>query len=102
MAGGMIENFGNKVARDIWEKDRSPKFPSQFHERAKALLVIMYNLSDLSELKAQGELPALRIHKLKGDRQGDLAVDIDKTSGWRVTFRFAGGKFLDVKIENYH
>ncbi len=98
----MIENFGNKIAQDIWEKNSSSKIPSEYHERAKALLTIMYNVSNLNELKAKGEPPALRLHKLKGDRQDDLAIDVDKTSGWRVTFRFANGKFLNVKIENYH
>lgn len=98
----MIENFGNKIARDIWEKDESSKLPVALHERAKALLTIMYSVSDLKELSARGEPPALRLHKLKGDRKGDMAIDIDKTSGWRITFRFENGKFLNVKIENYH
>lgn len=98
----MIENFGNKIAQDIWEKDASLKLPADLHERAKALLTIMYNVSDLDDFKAQGQPPALRLHPLKGERKGDLAIDITKTSGWRITFQFKNGKFHNVAIEDYH
>jgi len=93
----MIESFGNKLARDIWEKDFSKKLPKELCVRAKALLTIMYATADLSEFRAKGEPPSLRLHKLKGDRSGQLAIDISKTSGWRITFKFENGKFLDVK-----
>jgi proteic killer suppression protein len=98
----MIENFGNRIAKDIWEKEFSKKLPNELSERAKALLTIMHATSNLSELRAKGEPPSLRLHQLKGDRSGQLAIDINKTSGWRITFRFENGKFLDVKIEDYH
>jgi plasmid maintenance system killer protein len=47
--------------------------------------------------------PMLRPHRLKGERKDEMAVDIlGKTHPWRIVFKFKGGKFIDVKIENYH
>ncbi len=45
---------------------------------------------------------ALRLHKLKGIRKDEFAIDINKLSGWRITFRFIQNDFYDVKIEDYH
>ncbi len=98
----MIENFGNNIAKNIWERNTSSKLPREHHERAKALLTIMHAVDTLNELKVKGEPPALRVHPLKGDRRGTFAIDINKTSGWRITFKFENGKFLDVAIEDYH
>ena len=45
----------------------------------------------------------LRPHPLKGGRKGEIAIDIPgETHPWRIVFKFNSGKFLDVKIENYH
>lgn len=102
----MIESFSRgkkgKVAKDIWTDDFSRAFPRQFHLRAKFLLQVMYTTKSLDDLKYQGEPPALRLHKLKGDRKGELAIDIDKVSGWRITFEYIDNKFVNVGIEDYH
>lgn len=101
--GSVIENFGNKIAQDIWEKDQSSKIPADIWVRTKALLTIMHATSTLNDLKLQGTPPALRAHKLKGDREGEIAIDIDgKSCPWRIVLKFKDGKFSDVKIEDYH
>lgn len=71
-------------------------------KRAKVLLTIMHNTSSIEALKYKGQPPALRVHKLDGNRKKALAIDIDKRSGWRITFRFIDSEFQDVEIENYH
>lgn len=102
----MIENFSigrtGKAAKDIWEKDISRYFPRSLHLRAKFLLQIMYIAKNLDDLRDKGEPPSIRLHQLKGKRKGVLAIDIDKISGWRITFKFKKNKFIDVAIENYH
>lgn len=101
----MIENFRSgsrgKIAKDIWENGRSSKIPKKFHLRAKALLQIMYATDSLNDLKSKGHPPSVRLHHLKFDRKGEMAIDIDKTSGWRMTFVFKNSKFFDVGIEDY-
>lgn len=102
----MIENFRpgrrGKIAEDLWENGKSSKLPKQFHLRAKALLQVMYATDSLHDLKAKGHPPDVRLHHLKYDRKGEMAVDIDKISGWRITFVFKDSQFFDVGIEDYH
>lgn len=45
-------------------------------------------------------LPGFRLHALKGDLKGHLAVSV--SGNWRVTFRFEGGHAVDVDYVDYH
>ena len=102
----MIENFRDgqrgKIAKDIWNTGQSRKLPRKFHFRAKALLQIMYATDSLEDLRFKGHPPDVRLHSLKFDRKSEFAVDIDKLSGWRITFLFRDRKFCDFGIEDYH
>lgn len=96
----MIRNFGNKIAKDIWEKNESRQIPRELWIRSKALLTIMHNTTTLNDLKIEGEPPLLRLHKLQGNRKNEWSVTIKLP--WVITFVFSSGEFLNVKIENYH
>ena len=96
----MIVGFGNKVARDLWEKNQSKGLPKELWIRAKALLTIMHATTDLTDLKIKGQPPNIRLHKLQGDRKEEWSVPIKLP--WCITFKFKAGEFIDVKIENYH
>ncbi len=96
----MITSLGNKIARDIWETNRSKSLPNDLWLRAKALLIIMHSTQTLDDLKIQGQPPNIRLHKLKGDRKEYWSVTIKLP--WCITFRFKNGEFSEVKIENYH
>ena len=56
----------------------------------------------MEELKIEGFPPSVRLHPLKGSRKGQYAIDINKISGWRITFKFENNTFCEVKIEDYH
>ena len=96
----MIVNFGNKVAKDIWEANSSKTLPRELRIRAKALLTIMHHTSNLDDLKINGQPPNIRLHKLQGNRKGFWSVTIQLP--WCITFKFKNGEFSDVIIENYH
>lgn len=96
----MIVSLSNKVAKDIWETNKSKSLPKEFCLRAKALLTIMHNTRTLEDLKIQGQPPNIRLHKLKGDRKEYWSVTIKLP--WCITFKFKNGEFSEVKIENYH
>jgi len=98
----LIVGFGNKAARDIWEKDASKGVPVALHVRCKALLTIMHATSSLDDLRIKGSPPNVRLHKLKGDRKEEWSLTLRNDSPWRITFKFKDGKFSDVKIEDYH
>lgn len=98
----MIRDFGNKTAADLFHKGSSKALPRQFWVRAVHLLEVMEVVESLEDLKRSGFPPSVRLHPLHGDRKGEWAIDIYKTSGWRITFQFEENEFHKVKVENYH
>ncbi len=98
----MIKEFGNRVAFELFHYGETKKLPKSLQQRSIYLLDIMDAVDSLSDLSEKGFPPALRLHKLKGNRNGEFAIDINKVSGWRITFKFINGDFYDVKIEDYH
>jgi toxin HigB-1 len=60
----------------------------------------------LAELNAAPSLHALRplrsvgLHKLKGDRAGSWAINVN--GPWRIVFRFKDANAYDVEIIDYH
>lgn len=98
----MIKDFGNRVAFDLFHTGKTKKLPFELCERAIYLLDILDAVTSLRELELKGFPPSLRLHKLKGERKGEFAIDINKVSGWRITFSFKDHDFYNVKIENYH
>lgn len=96
----MIASLKGKIARDVWTTNQSKSLPKALWNRAKALLTIMHATSRLEDLRIFGQPPEIRLHKLKGNRSGYWSVTIRLP--WCITFRFEGGKFFEVRIENYH
>jgi len=84
--------------RDIHENIK----PRQYWKRAIHLLEVMDAVESFDELKTKGFPPSVRLHPLSGASKGEWAIDIHKTSGRRITFRFEKNEFSDVKIEDYH
>jgi plasmid maintenance system killer protein len=98
----VIKEFGNKIAFDLFHHGVTSKLPKLFWKIGLYLMEVMDVVTSLDDLKTEGFPPSLRLHKLKGDRSGEFAIDINKLSGWRITFKFIENDFYDVKIENYH
>lgn len=98
----MIKEFGNRIAFDLFNSGRTKKLPVESWQRAIYLLDIMDAVTSLDELQRKGFPPSLRLHKLKGNRRNEFAIDINKLGGWRITFFLKDSDFYDVKIENYH
>jgi len=46
------------------------------------------------------DIPGLRLHPLKGGRQGLWAITVNKN--WRLTFSFENGDVYVVDYEDYH
>lgn len=96
----MIESLTGKIAKDIWEQNQSKTLPREYWLRAKALLAIMHSTTRIDDLKIQGQLPDIRLHKLRGDRKEYWSTTIKLP--WCITFKFENGEFSEVKIETYH
>lgn len=98
----MIKEFGNRIAFDLFHSGNTKKLPKEYWQRAIYLLDIMDAVDSLEDLKFKGFPPSVRLHKLHGARKDEFAIDINKLSGWRITFKFVSNDFYDVKIEDYH
>lgn len=98
----MIESYGNAEAKKIFEEGISKKLPNDLLRRAIFLLDIMDNVESLNDLKVKDFPPDIRLHKLTGSSNGRYAIDINKLSGWRITFKYEQMIFKLVKVENYH
>jgi toxin HigB-1 len=98
----LISNFGNKLASVLFHRGSGKKLPRHLRKRAIHLLEVMEATDSLEDLKALGFPPSVRLHQLLGDRKGTWSLDIHKTSGWRITFKFEKGEFHEVTIEDYH
>ncbi len=64
--------------------------------KISAVLAILDTAREVETL----DLPAFRLHPLKGDRQGQWSLTI--RNNWRIVFRFAGGNAYDVDFVDYH
>lgn len=65
-------------------------------------MTIMHSTQTLADLQIQTQPTNLYLHKLKGRKKDEWSITIKKKQPWRITFSFKDGKFLNVKIENYH
>lgn len=46
------------------------------------------------------DLPGLRLHKMSGNLEGFLSVEV--SGNWRLIFRFEGPDVFDVDYLDYH
>ena len=65
-------------------------------ERAETVLEILNAATDLSDLS----IPALRLEKLKGDREGQYSIRINRQ--YRVCFEWLDGNVYRAEIVDYH
>jgi proteic killer suppression protein len=93
----MIRSWRNSVTRKVWEAERPNQFRGLDFEAAIDLLLalnVAKSVHDLSPLKSVG------LHKLKGDRKGQLAMTVN--ARWRICFEFRKGDAYEVEITDYH
>lgn len=88
-----IRSKGLKVL--VTKGDRSKIRPEWIGkvERILAALNVAVSPEELN-------MPGMRWHQLKGDRQGTYSVLVSKN--WRITFRWDHHGPFDVDLEDYH
>ncbi|MEN9464222.1 MAG: Plasmid maintenance system killer protein [Pseudomonadota bacterium] len=92
----MILSFKHKGLERFYRIGNTSGIQAQHQKR---LNLILSNL-DVAESVDDMDLPGLRLHELKGDRQGVWSVTV--SGNWRVTFRFIGKDAEIVNYEDYH
>lgn len=93
----MIRTWKHSATRQVFQgadPSRLRGVDFELARRRLAALNVANNLRDLGQLNSVG------LHKLKGDRRGQWAMNLN--GRWRVCFRFGDGDAFDVEIVDYH
>lgn len=93
----MIQNFKDKEAQKIFERQRSRKLPSEIQQVALRKLRMLNRAETLQDLRVP---PANRLERLVGNRAGQYSIRINDQ--WRICFGWKDGDATDVEIVDYH
>ncbi|MBL0048690.1 MAG: type II toxin-antitoxin system RelE/ParE family toxin [Bacteroidetes bacterium] len=93
----MINSFGDKDSKKIWEGEREKGLSTEIQEIARRKLRMLNNSQDLNDLLIP---PSNRLEKLKGNYKDFYSIRINNQ--WRIIFKWYNGNANEVKIIDYH
>ncbi|MCX5814370.1 MAG: type II toxin-antitoxin system RelE/ParE family toxin [Proteobacteria bacterium] len=93
----MIKSFKDKETENIYNQNRSKKFPNEIQSRALKKLIMIDNALSEDDLRVP---PANNYEHLKGARKGECSIRINDQ--WRICFLFENSDAYEVGIEDYH
>ena len=82
----MIQNFKDKEAQKIFERQRSRKLPSEIQQVALRKLRMLNRAETLQDLRVP---PANRLERLVGNRVGQYSIRINDQ--WKICFGWKDG-----------
>lgn len=93
----MINSFGNKETRKIWEGEGIRGLPVEIQEMARRKLRMLNNSQNVSDLMIP---PSNRLEKLKGNFKSFYSIRINDQ--WRIIFQWKNGNAEQVEVIDYH
>lgn len=93
----MIRSFKDKETEKVFSRTFSRRFPQDIQQTAYRKLRMINNSIDLEDLRLP---PVNRLEKLKGDREGQYSIRINRQ--WRICFEWLDGDAYKVEIDDYH
>lgn len=93
----MIKSFADKRTAAIFVGLAVRDLPMKVQRQARAKLLIIEAADRLGDLRIP---PGNRLEALKGERQGQYSIRINKQ--WRVCFVWRNGEAWHVEIVDYH
>lgn len=91
-----IASFADKDTHDLFYGKRIKRW----EKITKPALFKLTRLNAILSLEELANRPGNWLHKLKGKRKGQWAIDIDKQ--YRICFYWEKGKAHQVEITDYH
>jgi proteic killer suppression protein len=92
----MIKSFAHKGLERFFLMGSKAGIQPKHATRLRLILAQLHQARSIEDM----DIPALRLHALKGDRQGTWSVTVQ--ANWRITFRFVDGDAEVVNYEDYH
>ena len=93
----MIKSFRDRDTERLFQRQPVKKLGSNVKRTALRKLRMLDAATILDDLRVP---PGNRLERLKGDRDGQHSIRINKQ--WRVCFRWRSGDAYDVEIVDYH
>ena len=93
----MIRTFKCKNTEQIFNRQRSRKFPQDIQQVALRKLRMLNRSTSLRDLRVP---PANRLEKLRGNRAGQYSIRVNDQ--WRICFVWRNGDIFNVEIVDYH
>ena len=82
--------------KKLYQKGNRSGIRTDLVDTVEKILIIL----DVATTPQAFDLPAYRLHPLKGDLKGYWSVTV--RANWRVIFRFEDGNAVDVELMDYH
>ncbi|MGD2123706.1 MAG: type II toxin-antitoxin system RelE/ParE family toxin [Gemmatimonadota bacterium] len=93
----MIKSFGDRDAERLFQRHPIKKLGTDGQRSALRKLRMLDAATVLQDLRVP---PGNRLERLKGDREGQHSIRINRQ--WRICFRWRSGDAYDVEIVDYH
>jgi toxin HigB-1 len=93
----MINSFGSKETKKIWEGERVRELPTEIQEVARRKLRMLNSSQNIADLQVP---PSNQLEKLKGNRKEFYSIRINDQ--WRVVFKWESGNAYKVEILDYY
>ena len=93
----MIKSFRDRDTQNLYENERSRKFPKAVCKIVIRKLDYLNSAVKSEDLKAP---PANRLEELKGKDKGKYSIRVNDQ--YRLVFKFEEGDAFDVEIIDYH
>ncbi|HEY1207218.1 MAG: type II toxin-antitoxin system RelE/ParE family toxin [Bryobacteraceae bacterium] len=92
----MIRSFRHRGLRRLHEDDDPSRIAAALRGKVRRILSAL----DAAESPRALDLPAYRLHPLRGSLAGFWSVAV--SGNWRIIFRFEDGDAFDVDLLDYH
>ena len=92
----MIRSFKHKGLERFFTKGNTAGIQNDHKARLEERLQALHTAFSVEDMN----IPGWRLHALKGDRNGQWAINV--SGNWRIVFEFEGGHAYVVNYEDYH
>lgn len=92
----MIKSFKHKGLEKFFTKGSAAGIQNDHKARLEERLQALQTAFSVEDMN----IPGWRLHALKGDRDGQRAINV--SGNWRIVFEFEDGHAYVVNYEDYH
>jgi proteic killer suppression protein len=92
----MIRTFKHRGLKRLYERGDRRGIRPDLVETVEEIMTVLDSASSPQAL----DLPAYRLHPLKGKLKGFWSVTV--RANWRIVFQFKGTDAYDIRLVDYH